>query len=369
MNQSVNFYELKTQLADLGFKSPELVDDLRNMVHTGQELDTLYCKDEGVSVGLDYRLAPDNNYRLSSVDAWMGTRVQRFFEPGVSFPAIRELLQLLVTTKQHQENFTPLDQRATQQMIYELKTNLMNQNNLDYLKDNLKYLGFEDKLNNDLESKIKEQPETFTLQTTIDHYNNKTEHTLLFRKSDQTDMYFLNRHQATLKGEKPENDRTQTFYLNNGHGITAKEAFNLLEGRAVYKELQRKDESTYYAWSQLDLKGEKNEHGNYQINQFTSAYGYDLEKTLGRFDIKELNDGQSKDNLIRSLERGNVQQVTSEQGKFYIAANPQYKTVNVFDSQHKAVKREVLQKADQSKKSDQSESQKESQRRSRSQKV
>ena len=44
-----------------------------------------------------------------------------------------------------------------------LNTTFMNENNLQFLKDGLKYMGFGEKLHADLESKIKEQPADFQL--------------------------------------------------------------------------------------------------------------------------------------------------------------------------------------------------------------
>ena len=51
----------------------------------------------------------------------------------------------------------------------------------------------------------------------------------------------------------------QTFYLNKGKGVTAKEAYNLLEGRAVHKELTTKAGEPYKAWIQLDFENKGKE--------------------------------------------------------------------------------------------------------------
>lgn len=235
--------------------------------------------------------------------------------------------------------------------IFTLNQKTMNEQNLDFLKDNLKYLGFEDKLNKDLEKQVSKQPAEFKLQTEMEHYNNKTDHTLHFRKSSETDMYFLNKHEATLKNGKPEEDRTQTFYITKGHGVTAKEAFNLLEGRSVFKELVNKEKESYKAWLKIDFSSEKDEKtNNYKVKQFSDGYGYDLEKSLSRFPIKELGDSEKKDALFKSLQKGNLQQITVDKEnkptKFFIEASPQFKTINVFSDQHKTVKRETLLQKD-----------------------
>jgi hypothetical protein len=254
----------------------------------------------------------------------------------------------------------------------------MNEDNFNYLKDNLKYLGFEDKLNANLEENIKKAIPEFKLQTEIQHYSNKMDYNIHFKKSSESDMYFLNKFDATLKNGKPEEDRTQTFYIHKGHGVTAKESFNLLEGRAVFKELVNKEKEPYKAWLKLDTVEEKDKNNNYKIKQFSEGFGYDLDKSLSRFPIKELNDPEQKEALIKSLQKGNQQQVTIDQDgkslKFYMEANPQYKTVNTYNEQQKSIKRETILKpevkaAKQEQKNDQSEDQKPERKRSRKQGV
>ncbi|WP_162055588.1 hypothetical protein [Pontibacter pamirensis] len=82
------------------------------------------------------------------------------------------------------------------------------------------------------------------------------------------------------------------------------------------------------------------------MRQFHENYGYDLEKTLKQFAIRELEDPQQKERLLRSLGRGNLQQVTAlqdgQEAKRFIEASPQYKTINVFDEHMKPVKRETI---------------------------
>ncbi|MHA4875680.1 hypothetical protein, partial [Enterococcus faecium] len=64
----------------------------------------------------------------------------------------------------------------------------------------------------------------------------------------------------------------QTFYIHKGKGVTAKEAYNLLEGRSVYKELTNKAGVAYKDWIQLDFT-KKDKHGNHEVKQFHENYG------------------------------------------------------------------------------------------------
>lgn len=221
----------------------------------------------------------------------------------------------------------------------------MNQKNLDYLKNGLQYSGFGDRLHQELERNVQQQLPAFQLKTELPFYQAAVSYTLHFRKSDQTDTYFFNKYDATLKTDKTDQEKSQTFYINQNAGITAREAFNLLSGRAVHKELTNATGQPYKAWVQLEPDSQ-GEGGKTRLRQFHENYGYELEKTLRPYAIREFHDPQQKEQLLRSLQRGNVQQVTvlldGQEVKRFIEASPQYKTINAYDEKLRPVKRETL---------------------------
>lgn len=222
----------------------------------------------------------------------------------------------------------------------------MNTQNLDYLKSNLKYFGFGERMNADLEKNIKSQKEEFKLNCEIPHFNSKMNYVLHFKKSDKTDMYFFNKYDASLSNTQKDLKTDQAFYINKGNGITAKEAFNLLEGRSVHKDLVNKAGEKYKAWIKVDFNS-PDEKGGFKLQQFSEKYGYDLEKTLTAYPIKEFADPEQKRNLLSSLEKGNVQQVVmnkdGKESKYFIEAVPQYKNINVYDQKMHTVKRQDVQ--------------------------
>lgn len=226
------------------------------------------------------------------------------------------------------------------------QTFVMNEQNLKYLKDNLKYHGFGEKLNPELEANMKQGLPEFQLKIQTEYNKDKIEAVLHFKKSDQSDMYFFNRYDATLQ-KTNEEKLSQTFYLNKGNGITIKEAYNLLNGRSVNKELTSIEGQKYNAWIQLDLKN-KNEQGNYESKQFHKNYGFDLEQSLVKFPIKELGITEDKEALMKSLQKGNIQsvifQLNGNEQKMFIEANPQFKTVNIYDKDMKLMQHESLRK-------------------------
>jgi len=222
----------------------------------------------------------------------------------------------------------------------------MNQKNVEFLKEGLKYLGFGEGLNDKLTENVAKQPLQFQLKTENQYGPDKVNYLLDFKKGDQSDMYFFNRYTASLKEGTPE-EKSQAFFPKRNSGITAKEAYNLLSGRAVNKDLVNTEGKPYNAWLQLDFN-QKDNSGNHKFRMIHEGYGYNLQNELQRHPIKELSDTDSKEKLVRSLERGNQHQVTFMKGdkeqKMHIEANPQFKTLNIYDESHKKVFQENSKK-------------------------
>jgi hypothetical protein len=158
---------------------------------------------------------------------------------------------------------------------------------------------------------------------------------LFFRKAPDKEAYFLEKYQATLHFfDDPEKDKTHVFYMTKDMRVTSREAFNLLQGRAVFKELAPADGENYTAWIKLNF-GEKKLDGNYRIVKFRTYSGYDFSGILNRYPIRELGDRDLKAGLIRALKRGDLQMVTflKPSGKIekkLIEANPQLQTINIY---------------------------------------
>lgn len=210
----------------------------------------------------------------------------------------------------------------------------MNEKNFDYLKEQVKFTGFGEGMENALKDKMQKGETDFTLKHNVRYGADFVEATLNFKKSDQSDMYFFNSYNMSVEKEQSKEKLTQTFYINKDNNITAKEAYNLMEGRAVNKDLKNKDGELYNAWIKMDFK-EADDKGNFKLNHYHQNYGFDLESSLAKHPIKELQNEKFKDDLLSSLKKGNVQSVTFNidggEKKHYVEANPQFKIVNVYD--------------------------------------
>lgn len=203
---------------------------------------------------------------------------------------------------------------------------------LDYLKNQLKYLGFgeSNKLHQDLEKGINSNEKTFKIQTQSDRamQGNEVNFTLNFNKSEKGGV-FLNSFNATLKNEIGE-ERTHNFGVNH---FTAKEAVNLLEGRSVKTEFKENEP----VFVKLNFAEEKNEYGNFKFQTYNQqAYEVDTAKIVEKSGLI-FDKPEHKDNAIKSLEKGNIVKV-----KFNLdnkitegnaVLNPQYKTLNLYDKE------------------------------------
>jgi len=223
-------------------------------------------------------------------------------------------------------------------------TKTMNEQNFNYLADSLKYLGFGDALSEKLKTEMQKGEPSFQLAFETEINKKAFAAVINFRKSDTTDHYFVNSYHATLQRSNGE-IYDQAFYLNKGKGVTAKEAYNLLEGRAVYKELENKEGQKYGAWIQLDFE-QRDKNNNHEVRQYHDNYGYDLKSTLGRFNIREMQAPDLADVLMHSLMKGNLQAVVMEKDggavRLFVEAAPQYKSVNLYDTELKRIPKKAL---------------------------
>ncbi|HWB27715.1 MAG TPA: hypothetical protein VG738_19705 [Chitinophagaceae bacterium] len=251
----------------------------------------------------------------------------------------------------------------------EQKTNNMNNENVDFLHNQVKYAGFGEELHGALVKEIKNDPGEFKLSYSHTFGKDTMDAELNFKRSKESDLYFFNSYDVTMKREgKP--DMRNTFYINQGQSITLREAYNLMNGRAVEKELTRKmtpeekeqykaefklDKSqrgqpenwekapTYKAWIKLDLDHRDN-NGNLIQKQYHENFGFKLEDALAKLPLRKMDASQMHD-MISSLKKGNITpvQFTVEgvDKKMHLAADPQFKAITVYDDKMQLAKKET----------------------------
>lgn len=218
-----------------------------------------------------------------------------------------------------------------------------NQENFEYLDNQVAGTGVKQFPADQLKSKMAKKKKEFEINLNLDvdtHVGKgqgKANVSLKFSKSEKTDMYFFNKYDMEIQREGEKQPLKQTFYTNNR--LTMKEAFNLLEGRAVFKTLTAKEGGKYNVWMQLDFMN-TDQNGNYLINKYGEKYGFDLEEKLKTYPIKELDNPQQMASINDRMQNGDRVAVTfidtkGKEHKRYIEASPKFKTINIFGEDQK----------------------------------
>jgi hypothetical protein len=146
---------------------------------------------------------------------------------------------------------------------------------------------------------------------------------LHLKKSESSNLYFFNKYDLQVRKDGQTNDVNRTFYINNfnrnanneDHNpskyyttFTFKAAFNYLSGRPVLNNYQNQRGEQYQSWDVLNSK-KLLPNGKMEEKHYHENYGFDLEKVLKNYSIKEMATTEYKERLLQSLQRGNLQSV------------------------------------------------------------
>ncbi|MEO6686870.1 MAG: hypothetical protein ABIN24_12940 [Dyadobacter sp.] len=221
---------------------------------------------------------------------------------------------------------------------------------LSFNENQLKRSGFGDAFTAELKAQMEQGIPLIQYSFHKEYDGDQLQATLHLKKSSVSDYYSLKKFDLQLQKEglatavKHSFNITDTNFgtnkidgqhYKNENRLTLQEAYNLLSGRSVYKYLSNADGIQEHAWVKLNLKNDlRNNNTNKTIYQ--TNRGFDLEKVLNNYPIKELNAKGSKHALIQSLQRGNVKKVTfighkKQEEHLYISPNPILGILNVYD--------------------------------------
>ena len=209
--------------------------------------------------------------------------------------------------------------------------NRKTEQNSQALHQQVQRSGFPD-LSAKIDEQIKQGQQQFSIP--VSYYLNDKErldHQLSFAK-DQSGQYHFEGYKTALYNEaKPDEKRQQFFSMRHEHNINATEAYNLLSGRCIQNR---------GTWLQLDFN-DKEPNGNFRVKQFHFDYGYDLDKVLQQLPLKELLNKGETDTMKEKLKNGDRISVSfvkdGNEQRFYIEANPQFKSVNIYDEHSRKV--------------------------------
>ncbi|RZJ91209.1 MAG: hypothetical protein EOO20_05740 [Chryseobacterium sp.] len=236
----------------------------------------------------------------------------------------------------------------------------MNEQNLEYLKKSLDYLGFGTKLNDVLESAISREIPAFTLGVNQTYTSSQAKKgpavgsdqmrvMLNFNRSKQSDMYFLNDYEVTLLKAGSPLPIKQVFDLERDNRITALQAYKLLSGNSLERDVYSKSENGEAAekkkvWFKLSLDVQ-DAYGNHPLKKFYPEFKFDLSESIDKYPFKGLTE-LGKEGMMRVLRNGNLAQADMLIGKksvqVFVTANPQFKGLDVYDKNMNTIRQDEI---------------------------
>lgn len=198
------------------------------------------------------------------------------------------------------------------------------------LEDKLKQVGFNNAFSK-AERYMKLGQTKFTVP--VSYYLNEKEridHSLSFKK-DELGYYEFEGFKTRLHNHtKSSENRQHYFSADQAGSFNAAQAYDLLSGRAVLHE---------GSWKQFDLN-DRDADANYRLKEFPESYGYNIEKALSQLPLK-ISDQLEFASLITSLKDGRREEAVilkdGAQQKVFIEANPQYRSLNIYNESLKKI--------------------------------
>ncbi|MBB6131499.1 hypothetical protein [Mucilaginibacter lappiensis] len=225
--------------------------------------------------------------------------------------------------------------------------------NEEFLAKQLKYLGFGDAQQENVTKAIEESQGGMNVWLSMRGQFNTpigtkdlVDYQLHFQKAADKPEYYLNSYTASLFKDDAKEAVSHEFKINQGKGVSYKEAYNLLDGRSVNKDLVLKS-GPANVWLKMETDPEK--IAEHPLKMFTEKYGFDLEKTVDKSTVKGLDNPQTKEEILKNLKKGNTVKAEfiykDQEIKGFIIADPQFKKLDLLDENGKKlyVEREVKQ--------------------------
>jgi hypothetical protein len=231
----------------------------------------------------------------------------------------------------------------------------MNKENVEDNTEKLYRKGFGTALNTELEEQIKSGKPEFFLEYATKAGDDDMAYRLHYKRDadPEKDKVYLNTMDAMLvkNTDAPGEVREQSFPAD--WLITAAEAHRMLkhgELVAVNKTLFNKKGEQYNTWISIDVKGKKDEYGNYPVNSYHENYykkqPFVLKDELQKLavPVKEVEAGKYLDTIEKSLKKANLVNVTimhnGEQSPGFLAINPKVGRIDVYDKNMQLIEKQ-----------------------------
>jgi hypothetical protein len=214
---------------------------------------------------------------------------------------------------------------------------VMNADNLNYLKNQLRFTGFGEALFGSLEEKMGGEEDAFVLEAV--HAEDKDgvlEAVLYFgRSKTEPDRWFFNRYVATLSVAEEKRSHSFQIRQQGNLNISFLQAGHLLAGRPVYTDYAGKNANPIRkVWMELDLN-RKESPERFRVNRYFESYGFDVETALEKTGLKmRIRDDQIS-GIIEQLQKGYKLRVLLKDGEevhaVWLVAQPRFRSFSMYD--------------------------------------
>ena len=147
--------------------------------------------------------------------------------------------------------------------------------------------------------------------------------TFYWKKLKDSNLYFLNKWDLTVKPDGKDKEVKMTFYVNDlkrmRHVIknpnqyfksfTFKSSVHYLCGRAVLNTYTNQNEKHFKAWDKA-YPEQTLPNGNMKERTFHENYGFDLRQVASNYQMKDLANAEYANRFYENIERGNLQLAT-----------------------------------------------------------
>lgn len=199
--------------------------------------------------------------------------------------------------------------------------------NYEYLCDDLRFLEFNLPSFYPLEQKIGNNRSPFDFKFTTEVDGKRVNSVLTLRKPLYYEFFFIEDYRLALAAKQ--------HWFNNPtiQGLTLRQAFNLISGRAVLRTRFPKTAEKYIARAQLDLKSRSAE--DFELIKIPGSGSFNPSAGINTLSIRPLSHDWDYKKFIRSLEQRNLQVALQKQNgimkKIFIAAKPAAKAINIYE--------------------------------------
>lgn len=158
--------------------------------------------------------------------------------------------------------------------------------------------------------------------------------------------YIVKEFQPTFKNEPIRN----TVFVNQGTGFSMTQSSNMLQRGSAYRDdLVSRQGAKYEAWNTYRFDEPRDNYGNLKIKQYSEGYGFNLQKQLDNYMIKEMDNPKAAKELIAELKDGGrpVVDVVNDQGesmRLRVQAMPRFGNLNFYQLNGKPENREQFQR-------------------------